>query len=146
MTRGQHLWLRSLVLAHHEQERRRRHPPALHAAYPGSIPRRLLLSGTDLAGLDAALRIDLWAALSVGARWAAGLRETRPGQSGPWLWLTREGGLDDAPETDAAWAGAARTAGAESGVVSPFVVIVRNGWRAPATGARCEWVRLRRPG
>lgn len=145
LTRAHHHWLRSLVLAHHDVEHRRRHPPALHAAYPGHPHADLPLDVDDLARLDEALRVELWEGLVVRARWEAGLRERSPVPEGPWLWLTREGSLDD-DEPDAVWLRSVHAAAAETGVLCPFVIVVRNGWRDPVSGVRRQWVRLRRAG
>lgn len=142
LTRAEHRWLRALVLAHNESETRRRHPPALHAAYPGQPAHVVALTDAEAGALDHALRVDLWSALVVRARWAAGLREPGTRPAGPWLWITRAGPLDD--EVDVPWLRSVRAAAAESGVRSPFVVVVRNAWHDPVTGARREWVRLRR--
>lgn len=141
ITRDTHRWLRAVVLAHMESEHRRRHPSALHAAHAGRGPCTLVLAGAD-ARVDAALRADLWSALIVQARHAARRRgddEDAP----PWLWLTRDGALDDDRDDDA-WAGAALRACAEAGLPCRFVVVVRRGWRDPTTGARRQWSRLRR--
>lgn len=143
LTRAHHRWLRSLVLAHHDVEGRRRHPPALHAAFPGRPHADLPLEADEAARLDDALRVDLWAGLVVRARWEAGQRDRGATPDGPWLWVTRPGPLDD-DEADVAWLRSAHAAGAETGVRCPFVVVVRNGWRDPVSGARCQWARLRR--
>jgi hypothetical protein len=145
LTRAHHRWLRSLVLAHHEAEHRRRHPPALHAAYPGRAHADLRLDANEVARLDEALRVDLWEGLVVRARWEAGLRERHPTPAGPWLWVTREGSLDDV-DPDAAWVRSVHAAAAETGVRCPFVIVVRNGWRDPVSGVRRQWARLRRSG
>jgi hypothetical protein len=141
ITRDTHRWLRAVVLAHMESEPRRRHPPALHAGHPGRPPCTLDLAGPQ-AHTDAALRVDLWSALILRARHAA-RRRGEDEDTSPWLWLTRDGRLDDDREDDA-WAGAAVRACTEAGLCCRFVVVVRQGWRDPTTGVRRQWTRLRR--
>lgn len=141
ITRDTHRWLRAVVLAHMESEHRRRHPASLHAAHPGRPVCSLGLAGAD-AGVDATLRVDLWSALVLRARHAA-RRRGEDEDAAPWLWLTRDGGLDDDRE-DHAWAAAAARACAEAGLSCRFVVVVRQGWCDPVTGTRRQWTRLRR--
>lgn len=62
----------------------------------------------------------------------------------PVIWLTRRGPLDLA-DVDVTWDAAVRSAGLELGVAARFIVVTRKGWSVPATGARREWVNLRRP-
>lgn len=141
ITRETHRWLRAVVLAHLESERRRRHPVTLHAGHPWRVPCSLELAGAD-AQLDAALRVDLWAGLILQVRHRA-RRRGADEDAAPWLWFTRDGRLDEARD-DHAWAAAAERACAEAGLPCRVVVVVRQGWRDPTTGAQRQWSRLRR--
>jgi len=141
ISRHTHRWLRAVVLAHMEGEHRRRHPSTLHAGHPGRPPCTLDLVGPD-AQVDATLRVDLWGGLILQARHRA-RRRGEDEDEAPWLWLTRDGALDDDRDDDA-WAGAAVRASAEAGLPCHFVVVVRRGWRDPTTGVRRQWTRLRR--
>jgi hypothetical protein len=120
--------LRRAVLDHASEERRRVHPPVLHAGVPGGRTATLTLDPTEPS--DPGLRTDVVAALRV-----------RAGGDG-LVWLTRAGGLE-LQDVDACWLSAARAAYAEAGAPLTFVVVNRHGWRDPRSGLGRTWARLR---
>lgn len=123
--------LRRAVLDHATHEHRRVFAPLLHVGVPGGEVAVLGLSGGEHT--DHGLRCDLVAALVRRA-----LRLGPP----PLVWLTRSGGLD-AEDVDLAWLAAARAAYAEAGLPLTMVVVTRQGWRDPRSGATRTWQRLR---
>lgn len=128
-----HLALRAAVLAHRESEHRRRFSPVLHAGRPGTPDCWRLEEPWER--LDAGLRVDVAAALL--HRLAA-----TPGGPG-FVWLTRAGDLV-LHDADAAWSTALETAASETGLPGSLVVVTRDGWWDPRSGACREWRRLRR--
>ena len=126
-----HATLRRAVLDHARSERRRTFAPLLHVGSPGGVQAVFALGADEPA--DHALRTDVLAAL---------LRRTAlPGRS-PLVWLTRPGDLD-LQDVDAAWLAAARSACAEADLWLTMVVVTRQGWRDPRSGASRTWKRLR---
>ena len=134
--RALHTVLRRAVLDHAERERRRVHPPLLHAGWPGG-PEEVFATGPGDV-LDHALRCDVVAAL------LRTVRRHPPVAGGvPMLWLTRSAPLEIG-DADAAWLAAAWSAAAESGLGLTFVLVNRHGWLDPRSGTHREWKRLRR--
>lgn len=126
--------LRRAVLDHVLSERRRRFPALVHVGTPGGPEEVFVVDAADR--LDHALRADVLAAL---------LQRGRRNRSVPVCWLTRPGPLE-VQDVDAQWIAAARTAGAEAGIVVTWVVVTRRGWLDPRSGVRREWKRLRERG
>ena len=128
--RDTHRTLRAAVLEVVESGGPRRFPTAVHAGRPG-----LAVSVVDGPELDdVGLRADVVLAL---------LR--RAGRSTPrvHLWLTRPGELSP-HDDDLRWLGPASWACGALGVPTGLVVVTRQGWYDPMTGARREWRRMRR--
>jgi hypothetical protein len=121
--------LRRAVLDLAEAERRRRwFPPTLHVGVPGGTRRRFE-AGEDL--LDHALRVDVVEAM---------IRSLGRALGPPLVWLTRPGPLltEDA---DLEWLAATRTASAELGITTRFVVVGRRAWVDPVSGVGRSWPR-----
>lgn len=126
--------LRRAVAEHVTTERRRRwYDPVLHVGVPGqgawTHPGGLRTDGRA----DHTLRTDVTAALLARARVAA---------PRPLVWLTRPGPLH-VQDVDAVWLAAAWAACAEAGVPLTMVVVNRQGWRDPRSGAGRVWSRVR---
>ena len=124
--------LRRAVLDHRAAERRRVFAPRLHVGRPGG-PAAVLACGPE-EGYDHALRADVVAAML--ARWR------RQDGGVPLVWLTRPGELC-VQDVDAAWLAGARTATAEAAIELTMVVVTRQGWLDPRSGAGRTWTRLR---
>ncbi len=143
--------LRDAVLEHVTTEHRRVFAPVLHLGTPGA--RRVELP-LYLPRPDHALRTDLVEALYRRHRESAlhdppappaqPVQPCPPGTDAPpvLLWCTRPGGLEP-EDDDLAWSSAAPCAAHELEVSLPLVVVTRQGWRDPATGAGRSWRRLR---
>ncbi|WP_344155752.1 hypothetical protein [Nocardioides koreensis] len=130
--------LRRAVLEHVTSERRRVFGPLLHVGTPGEREDLFAPDPVDPAPegrgpLDQALRADVVAAL---------LRRHRSASPAPLVWLTRPGELC-LQDVDAAWLAAARTAAAEADLPLTMVVVTRQGWWDPRSGATRTWRRLR---
>lgn len=126
-----HRALRRAVLDHASHEHRRIFEPLLHVGVPGGEVAVLGLRRGEHT--DHGLRCDLVAALV--------RRALRPGPP-PLVWLTRSGDLEP-EDVDLAWLAAARAAYAEAGLALTMVVVTRQGWRDPRSGATHRWQRLR---
>ncbi len=109
-------------------------PTALHVGEPGGP--HLRHDVRRGAGLDAAVRVEVVAALLVRVRECAGSAPA------PTAWLARPGGLDW-QDADRDWLTAATAAYAEADVPLTFVVVGPSGWCDPRSGVRAEWKRLR---
>ena len=127
-----HQALRRAVLEHVTSERRRAFAPLLHVGTPGERVDRFAPDPGN-AVLDHGLRTDVVAAL---------LRRHRDTSPAPLVWLTRPGELC-LQDVDAAWLAAARTAAAEADLPLTMVVVTRQGWWDPRSGATRTWRRLR---
>jgi hypothetical protein len=125
--------LRRAVLQLVSGEPRRRFPTVLHVGWPTGRQARFTPDRTPDGALDQALRADVVAAL---VRRAGGAATT------PLVWLARCGDLELA-DADADWLAAARAAYAEAGSPLTMVVVTRQGWRDPRSGATRRWRRLR---
>ena len=120
--------LRRAVLDLSGEERRRRFPPTLHVGLPGGT-HQSFEAGEDL--LDHALRVDVVEAM---------LRSLGRTLGPPLVWLTRPGPL--LPEdADLGWLAATRTASAELGITTRFVVVCRRAWVDPVSGVGRSWPR-----
>ena len=109
-------------------------PTTLHVGEPGGphVHHDVRREG----GLDAALRVELVAALIVRV-------QERQGSPPPGVaWLARPGGLDW-QDADRDWLTAATAAYAEADEPLTFVVVGSSGWCDPRSGVRVEWKRLR---
>ena len=125
--------LRSAVLDYRAGPTRPR-PTTLHVGEPGGQHvRHDVRRGV---GLDAALRVEVVAALLVR------VREEPDSPARPAVWLARPGGLDW-QDADRDWLAAATAAYAEAGVPLTFAVVGASGWCDPRSGVRVEWKRLR---
>lgn len=123
--------LRRAVLEHVRVERRRSFAPLVHVGVPGGTEEVFAVVPGER--LDHGLRADVLAAL---------LQRSRRHGRVPLVWLTRPGPLD-LQDVDAQWLSAARTAAAEAGLGLTLVVVTRQGWRDPRSGAGRVWKRLR---
>jgi hypothetical protein len=140
ITRETHLALREAVLDFRETDHRRRPPPTVHVGVPGH--HHACFVDEPGTGTDAALAADVVGALlQRSRRELVALLGTSPPV--PLTWLTRAGALA-AHDADVLWSGATRVAYDEAGLDATFVVVTRDGWLDPVTGARREWRRLRR--
>jgi hypothetical protein len=130
--------LRRAVLDHLTSEHRRVFPPSVHVGTPGVPGASVSLSPADRQ-LDHALRVD---ALQAMVRCVRRQHDVTT----PLVWLTRRGTLE-VQDVDLAWTSAARTASAELDLPEPLplVVVTRQGWHDPRTGATRTWRRLRPP-
>lgn len=129
--------LRRAVLDHLTSEHRRVFPPAVHVGTPGVPGAAVALCPAD-DQLDHALRVDALEAM-VRCVWQRGV-------TAPLAWLTRRGTLE-VQDVDLAWTSAARAASTELALAAPLplVVVTRQGWHDPGTGAQRTWRRLRPP-
>lgn len=125
--------LRRAVADHARTEQRRRFPPVLHAGFPGSSERTLVLD--PAWDLDEALRVDMVEAIT---------RHHVAQEKVPLVWITRADCEEDTTGDDLAWAAAVRAAGAELGVALDLVVVTRHSWHDPRTGVGRRWQRVRR--
>lgn len=123
--------LRRLVLDHRVAQPRRVYAPVLHLGVPGLEVDHGIRGDVTW---DHGLRSDVVAALLRRSRGA----DPEP----PLVWLSRPGDLA-LHDVDVAWLSAARTAFAEAGVPLTMVVLTRQGWRDPRSGAGRVWKRLR---
>ena len=125
----EHALLRRAVLEHVRSERRRVYAPLLHVGAPGEAHE--VFAAADPP--DHALATDLLAALI-----------HRAGRycPDPLVWLTRNRELVH-EDLDARWLAAALAATREAGQPLRMVVVTRQGWRDPRSGAMRTWVRLR---
>lgn len=110
---------------------RRVFAPLLHAGTPGGLAATYAVRSDP--HLDAGLRADLARVL---------IERTRRADAPAAFWLTRPGMLD-LHDLDAQWLAAVVRACREAGVDDTFVVVTREGWRDPRSGAGCTWKRLR---
>ena len=124
--------LRRLVLEHKAAERRHRFPPVLHLGGPGRPEAGRIV---ESAGLDHALRCDVLEAL---LKRAAHVQSDRPLTT----WLTRPGSLD-VQDVDLMWLRAVTAVNGETGRALAYVVVTRDGWQDPRSGAGRAWRRLR---
>jgi hypothetical protein len=129
VSRADQLLLRRLVLEHKATERRHRFPGVLHLGAPGRPEvGRVEESAGDL---DHALRCDVLEAM------------LRRAADGPLMaWLTRPGDLA-VEDLDLACLRAMTAVNGETGRSLPYVVVTREGWRDPVSGASRSWRRLR---
>ena len=123
--------LRQAVLQLRSGERRRVFAPVLHVGWPGGPQASYAADAREL--FDQALRADLVAAML--------RRVERPGIV-PLVWVTRTG-EHTLHDVDAAWLAAAGQAFGEAGRQLTLVVVTRQGWWDPRSGARRVWKRLR---
>lgn len=130
LSREDHRALREAVLLLREAEHRRQFPRTLHVGVPGGPT----LTHACGAYEDSALVTDLVEAM---------LQTLPAAVSTPWTWLTRPGQLSLHDE-DVRWAAPVERAYRERGGSPVFVVVTREGWRDPRTGAQQQWRRLRR--
>jgi hypothetical protein len=121
--------LRRLVVEHKAAERRRCFPAVLHLGGPGR-PEVGRVDESE-SHVDHALRCDVLEAL---------LRRARDGAL--MTWLTRPGELAE-QDVDLRWLRAVAAVNAELGRSLPYVVVTREGWRDPMSGACRSWRRLR---
>ena len=126
--------LRRLVLEHKAVERRHRFPPVLHLGGPGR-PEAGRVVEDPAVGLDHALRCDVLEAM---LKRAGSVHRDRPLMT----WLTRPGSLE-VQDVDLAWLRAVRAVNGETERALPYVVVTRDGWRDPRSGAVRTWRRLR---
>ena len=124
--------LRRAVVDLNRTETRRVFAPVLHAGFPGGDRRTLELDPTW--ELDATLRVDMVEAIT---------RHHLAQGRVPLLWLTRPEDAAATLESDRAWAGATRAAGAELTVSLDLVVVTRHAWLDPRTGVGRTWRRVR---
>ena len=124
--------LRRAVLDHVTSESRRVFPLVVHVGSPGAPTLELVL---DEARPDHALCVDVVTALVHRAR-----RELGP--ASPLVWTTRPGSLV-VQDRDLTWSGATHAAAQELGTTLAMVVVTRQGWCDPRTGATRAWRRLR---
>jgi len=130
LDRTTHHLLREAVLALREAEPRTRFPTALHVGVPGGRTLTHLCDGLE----DEALATDVVAAM---------LQRLAPEVPDPLVWLTRAGHLS-LHDDDVRWAAPVERAHQQAGRRPRFVVVTRDGWRDPRTGALQQWRRLRR--
>ena len=124
--------LRSAVLLQTAGDPRRVFDPVLHVGLPDGVRVDLVHDPAH----DRGLRTDLVAT-------ALGVVRRRAGEGMPVLaWLSRPGVLS-LHDDDVAWLGPVSDAAGEAGLLVPFVVVTRQGWWDPRSGARREWKRLR---
>lgn len=123
--------LRRAVLQHCSGERRRVFEPVLHVGVPGRV--QTSYAAPPRESLDPGVRTDVVAAL---------LRRVDEPGAVPLVWVTRTG-EHSLHDVDAAWLAAAAQAFAEAGRPLTFVVVTRQGWWDPRSGARRVWQRLR---
>jgi hypothetical protein len=126
--------LRRLVLEHKGAERRLRFPPVLHLGGPGR-PEAGRVVEDPAVGLDHALRCDVLAAM---LKRAGAADRDRPLMT----WLTRPGSLE-VQDVDLAWLRAVTAVNGETDRALAYVVVTREGWRDPRSGAGRTWQRLR---
>jgi hypothetical protein len=105
--------------------------------------------GVDACGvrveedLDDAVRFDMALALLDRLEPAdSGSSGAAPTVTSPWLWLTRTGTLE-IHDLDLAWLSAIVAAGEATGRRPRFIVVTRQGWSDPRSGAERRWARLR---
>jgi hypothetical protein len=129
--------MRRLVLEHKTAERRHRFPAVLHLGSPGRPEAgRIVEDPADgSAGLDHALRCDVLEAM---LKRAGNSARDRPLMT----WLTRPGSLDP-QDIDLAWLRAVTAVNGETDRALAYVVVTRDGWRDPRSGAGRTWQRLR---
>ena len=126
--------LRRLVLEHKAAERRHRFPAVLHLGAPGRPEAGRIVESAE-AGLDHALRCDVLEAMLK--------RAGTPDPDRPLMtWLTRPGSLD-IQDVDLAWLRAVTAVNGEADRALAYVVVTRDGWRDPRSGAGRAWQRLR---
>ena len=126
--------LRRLVLEHKSTERRHRFPPVLHLGGPGRPEAGRVVEDCS-SGLDHALRCDLLEAM---LKRTGTLDRDRPLMT----WLTRPGSLE-VQDIDLAWMRAVTVVNGETERALAYVVVTRDGWRDPGSGAGRTWLRLR---
>jgi hypothetical protein len=126
--------LRRLVLEHKSAERRHRFPAVLHLGAPGRPEVGRVVEDAS-SGLDHALRCDLLEAL---LKRTGALDRDRPLMT----WLTRPGPLE-VQDVDLTWLRAVTAVNGETERDLAYVVVTRDGWRDPRSGAGRTWRRLR---
>lgn len=125
--------LRDLVLGLRARFRRRRFPVRVCVGDPGGALASVeLVDDLEPGGLDLALMTELVAALLLAV----------PEQGRPLAWLERPG-VPAWHDLDALWLPAAVAAYAEAGLPLTAVVVTKQGWYDPRTGAGRQWKRLR---
>ena len=115
-----------------QRESRRRFEPSLSVGVPGGGHDGVVVRAGDLPVIDAALRVEVVAALLEGAapEWRT-------------AWLTRAGDVEPR-DAELDWLRAAATAFAMHGrALDGFFVVTRTGWRDVRTGEQRVWKRLR---
>lgn len=123
--------LRRAVLDLKVRHPRGRFPIRVEAGRPGGASCWFEIGHDDR--LDQALRTEVAGAL---------VHRSRPRVASPWVWLSRPGPLW-VGDADLAWSAAGGAALAEAGLAPRFVVVTRQGWHDPRTGAGRAWLRLR---
>lgn len=126
-----HQVLRAAVLELREAESRRRFPMALHAGLPGTA---VSLEPAHLRRADVGLARELTLIL---------LERAGRAHERPFCWLTRPGALT-VHDADLFWDAAVRWAAQALSSSVSLVVVTREGWFCPTTGATRSWRRLRR--
>ena len=125
----EHALLRRAVLEHARSERRRVFAPLLHVGTPAQA-HEVFAAGDPP---DHGLATDVMASL---------LRRAGGYCPAPLVWLTRNRDLVH-EDLDARWLAAALAASQEAEQPLRMVVVTRQGWRDPRSGALRTWVRLR---
>ncbi|TQL69141.1 hypothetical protein FB381_3043 [Nocardioides albertanoniae] len=121
--------LRRAVLDHTATEHRRSFLPLVHLGDPGG--KEVAHAHRDDEPTDQWLRTDIIHSM-----------RRRAGVPDPIVWLTRGGDLE-IEDVDLRWLAAARQAFGEIGAPLTFVVVIRNAWLDPRSGAWRRWKRLR---
>lgn len=124
--------LRRATWDHTTSERRRHFLPLVHLGVPGG--KEVTVADRPDQPADQWLRADLIHAM-----------RRRADVADPMVWLTRPGdaGTLAVEDVDLRWLAAARQAFGEDPAPLVFVVVVRNAWLDPRSGATRRWRRLR---
>lgn len=131
--------LRLTVAGLRSTHRRRRFAPELHAGVPaGAYATAGAVPQDQDEAYDDGLRVEIVSALLLRAQ---ALCEGAA-VGGPLVWLTRTGPLAW-HDLDAAWLGPALRAFGEAGLPAGFLVLTKEGWYDPRSGAGRSWIRLR---
>ena len=128
-------WLRQLTRAHvRSWHGRLRVGSDLWIGRPrGPVDEQIGLRVGD--DLDAALRFEI--ALALMERF-----DKQAPAGTPWMWLTRTG-APDTHDLDLAWLSGVLAAAAAASRDVEFVVVTRQGWYDPRSGAVQRWARVR---
>ena len=121
--------LRRAVLDHTATEHRHSFLPLVHLGIPGG--KEVVHAHRTDEPTDQWLRTDIIHSM-----------RRRVGGRRPLVWLTRAGGLE-IEDVDLRWLAAARQAFREMDEPLTYVVVIRNAWIDPRSGASRRWKRLR---